>query len=68
MEPGHDSLNLSSLGIPDFIDSCMRAINEFNDIKKKVAKSAGTIEDLVRSIEDAVILREYDFEARKENI
>jgi len=46
----------------------MRAINEFNDIKKKVAKSAGTIEDLVRSIEDAVILREYDFEARKENI
>lgn len=45
----------------------MRAINEFRDVKKKVAKSAGMIEDIVKSIEDAVILREYDFESRKEN-
>jgi dynein heavy chain len=51
--PGHDSLNLSSLGIPDFIDNCMKAINEFRDIKKKVGKSAGMIEDIVRSVEDA---------------
>jgi len=26
------------------------------------------IEDIVKNIEDAVILREYDFESRKENI
>ena len=31
----------------------MKAINEFRDIKKKVAKSAGMIEDIVKSIEDA---------------
>lgn len=46
----------------------MRAINEFRDVKKKVAKSAGMIEDIVKSVEDAVVLREYDFESRKENI
>jgi len=68
LEPGHESLNLSSLGIPDFIENCMRSINEFRDLKKKVAKSAGMIEDIVKSIEDAVILREYDFESRKENV
>lgn len=34
LEPGHESINLSSLGIPDFIDNCMKAINEFRDIKK----------------------------------
>jgi dynein heavy chain len=62
LEPGHESLNLSSLGIPDFIENCMRSINEFRDLKKKVAKSAGMIEDIVKSIEDSVILREYDFE------
>jgi dynein heavy chain len=67
LEPGHESLNLSSLGIPDFIDTCMKAINEFRDVKKKVGKSAGMIEDIVKSIEDALILKEYDFESRKEN-
>ena len=36
LEAGHESLNLSSLGIPDFIKSCNNAIGEFNDIKKKV--------------------------------
>lgn len=67
LEPGHESLNLSSLGIPDFIENCMLAINAFRDIKKKVRKSSGMIEDIVKSIEDAQILREYDFESRKEN-
>lgn len=61
-------MNLSSLGIPDFINNCVRAINEFRDVKKKVGKSAGMIEDIVKSIEDSVILREYDFESRKENV
>ena len=67
LEPGHESLNLSSLGIPDFIDTCLRAINEFRDVKKKVAKSAGMIEDIVKNIEEAVVLREYDFETPKES-
>jgi hypothetical protein len=38
------------LGINDFIESCRGAIKTFFDIKKKVAKSSGMIEDIVRSI------------------
>lgn len=53
LEPGHESLNLASLGIPDFIDNCLRSINDFRDYKKKARKSSGMIEDIVRSIEEA---------------
>jgi hypothetical protein len=49
------------LGINDFIDNCRAAIKSFIDIKKKVAKSSGMIEDIVRSIEEAFILKEFDF-------
>lgn len=38
LEPGYDSQNLSSLGIPDFIDNCNKAINAFKDVKNKVFK------------------------------
>ena len=36
---GHESLNLSSLSIPDFIEDCMREISKFRDIKKKLDKN-----------------------------
>lgn len=36
MEPGHDSLNLSSLGIPNYIENCKKEIDKFRDIKKSV--------------------------------
>jgi len=58
---------LSSLGINDFIENCRSAIKAFRDIKKKVGKSSGMIEDIVKSIEDAVILKDFDFEGRKES-
>ncbi len=67
IEQGHESKNLSSLGINDFIENCRNAIKVFRDIKKKVAKSSGMIEDIVKSIEDAVILKDFDFEARKDS-
>ena len=38
LQPGHESLNLSSLGIPSYIKDCKAAINSFRDIKKIVAK------------------------------
>jgi hypothetical protein len=49
------------LGINDFIDNCRAAIKSFCDIKTKVAKSSGMIEDIVRNIEEAVILKDFDF-------
>jgi|JI61114C2RNA_FD_contig_91_942756_length_3598_multi_2_in_0_out_0_4 dynein heavy chain len=67
LDQGYESKNLSSLGINEFIDNCRVAINSFRDMKKKVAKSAGMIEEIVRNIEDAVILKEFDFEARKDS-
>ena len=57
IEQGHESKNLSSLGINDFIENCRNAIKSLRDIKKKVAKSSGMIEDIVKNIEDAVILK-----------
>lgn len=47
LEPGYESLNLSSLGIPDFIDDVNKKIKEFRDIKKKVDLNAGHIEEYV---------------------
>lgn len=67
LDQGYESKNLSSLGINDFIENCRTAINSFRDTKKKVAKSAGMIEDIVRNIEEAVILKDFDFEGRRES-
>lgn len=53
LERGHESLNLSSLSIPDFIDDCMKEISKFRDVKKKLDKNALMIEDIVKSIENA---------------
>ena len=50
LDQGYESKNLSSLGINDFIENCRAAISSFRDTKKKVAKSAGMIEDIVRNI------------------
>ena len=66
LEPGWESLNLSSLGIQDFITVCKKKINDFRDIKKNVQKHAGNIEDFVKAIEEAQILRDFDFEAKKD--
>ena len=57
---------MSSLGIPDFIDKCIKAINEFKETKKKVEKSASHIEGFVRNIEEAKIFKDFDFESRKD--
>jgi dynein heavy chain len=67
LQKGYDSKNLSSLGINEFILDCRSAITLFKDKKKKVNKNAGMIEDIIHSIESAVILREFDFEARRRN-
>lgn len=67
LAPGYESLNLSSLGIPDFINNCTTSINEFRDMKKSVEKSASTIEQFVKCIEDALLLREYIFLPKRES-
>lgn len=53
LQPGYDSLNLSSLGIPNFIKKAQDAIGAFREIKKKVQGYSGTIEEFVQKIEEA---------------
>ena len=67
LERGHESLNLSSLSIPDFIEECMKEISRFRDTKKKLEKNAIMIEDIVQNIENAQILKEFNFQERKDN-
>jgi len=63
--PGIESLNLNSLGIGDYITSCLQAINEFKDVHKKVSKHAQYIEKIIQGIEDAVLIKEFEWD-RKE--
>lgn len=39
----------------------MREISKFRDIKKKLDKNALMIEDIVKNIENALILKEFNF-------
>lgn len=68
LAPGHESLNLSSLNIPELIFNCRKAINTFRDQKKQVEKHAKNIEEFVRAIEDAQLMREFEFEGKKDNL
>ena len=61
LTPGTESYNLNSLGIKHFIDTCTQQIKSFQDIKNKVEEKTRNIEDIVKTIERAEILRKFDF-------
>ena len=67
LEPGAESYYLNSLGISDFIQNCEKEIKRFNDKKNKVEEKTRNIEDIIRTIEDAKILRDYDFLSLSKN-
>eukprot|EP00899_Mesostigma_viride_P018540 jgi/Mesvir1/26688/Mv20468-RA.1 len=58
LNAGFSPLNWNSLGIPDFIASCMKAINEFASLVHQVQKNASIIDKVVRAIAAAEIVRE----------
>lgn len=62
LTPGTESYNLNSLGINDFIQTCTNEIKRFQDTKNKVEEKNRNIEDIIKTIENADILREFDFE------
>ena len=61
LEPGKTSYNWHSLGIKTFIESCRKALKEFATIKSQVYKQKSMIEERVKGIEDAVIVKEPDW-------
>ena len=61
LDPGAESYYLNSLGIHDFIENCEKEIKRFNDKKNKVEEKTRNIEDIIRTIEEAKIFKDYDF-------
>ena len=68
LTPGFRSLNWNSLGIPDFLALCNKAINEFNSLLHQVHKNSSIIEGVVSSIEDQNLLSEDVFKQSSEVI
>jgi len=62
IEPGINSLNWNSLGITKYIQNCTVALSEFKDKKKTVMTTIAMIEEKVSKIENAIIIRDYDWE------
>ena len=50
-------LNWNSLSIPEFTDSCMKAINNFLTIVKQIQKNASIVKSVVEAIAGAELLR-----------
>ena len=68
LTPGFRSLNWNSLGIPDFLTLCNKAMNEFNSLLHQVHKNSSIIEGVVSSIEDQDLISEETFGKNKEVI
>jgi dynein heavy chain len=62
LEPGVTSYYLNSLGINDFIESCKSEIKQFNDKRNKVEEKTRNIEDIIKTIEEARIIKDYNFD------
>jgi dynein heavy chain len=62
LNPGIDSYNLNSLGIQDFIVTCETQIKKFTDIKNRVEEKTRMIEDIINTIEESKIVRDFNFE------
>ena len=54
---GFNLLNWNSLSIPEFTDSCLRAINNFQTIVKQIQKNASTIKGVVDAIASCQLLK-----------
>jgi dynein heavy chain len=61
LDEGADSHYLSSLGLNDFTASCINEIKRFNDKKNKVEEKTRNIEDIIKTMEEAKVIREFDF-------
>ena len=62
MDKGADNHNWFSLSISEYIRDCKKAIDEFKDTKSRVLHQAQNIEKNVMKIENAVLVRDIDWE------
>lgn len=64
MDKGAENHNWFSLSILEYIKECDKAISEFKETKSRVLQHAQNIEKKVLNIENAVIIREIDFDRK----
>jgi len=64
LRPGTESLNFNSLGIATFIAECQKEISTFKSDHKTVSQNSQYIEKLIASIEDAVLIRDFEWNRR----
>lgn len=55
--PGLSTLNWNSLGIPDFYQTCLKQIGEFDNVVKQIQKNALVIRGVVREIAGSVLVK-----------
>ena len=58
LDPGFSPLNWNSLGIPEFIGTCQKAIADFQSLVSQVAKKASIIDQVIKSIENSNIIED----------
>lgn len=68
LEPGCTSYNWHSLSIKTFIEKCRSAIKNFNSVKNQVQKHADAIEERVKAIEEAKLVRDFDWKRKAHEI
>ncbi len=64
MDKGAENHNWFSLSIAEYIKDCQNAISGFKEIKDRVLQHAQNIEKKVLNLENAIIVREIDFERK----
>nr|AML30863.1 axonemal inner arm dynein heavy chain 7 [Marsilea vestita] len=68
LDPGFSHLNWNSLGIPDFVAFCIKAINEFKSLVNQVQNNSSSIEKAVEAIASTNLLQENIIEAEEESM
>jgi len=64
MDKGAENHNWFSLSISEYIIDCQKAIDEFKEIKGRVIQHAKNIEKQVMNIENAIIVRQVEFDRK----
>lgn len=64
MDKGAESHNWFSLSISEYIRECLNSIGQFKEIKDRVLQHASNIEKKVLNVENAILIREIDFDRK----
>lgn len=59
--PGLTTLNWTSLGLEDFVGTCLKALTTFKATRDQVFKNIEVIEQVVKAIESADLVRDLDW-------